>query len=328
MAIRSKYSLLKRIVRSGLLALAAVIVVFVLWMSLPRLWSSLSPGKPPAGYFFTPATYAAVWLGVEKLMDLGPEIPENIEEFRDIEYKNINGRSLQLDIYRDKNSPGPAPLIAFIHGGSWRSGKRSDYLPYLIGLARKGYVTATVSYRLLRDAPYPACVEDIADAVIWFHSNGDQYGYDTSRMALAGGSAGAHLALLAAYGWKPAVLHDTIPGQKTRGNIKAVADIYGPVDLTTEYARNHRLVTSFLNSSWDENPDIFREASPVSYIDGNDPPTLIFHGTSDRLVPVSQSDRFRELLDSAGVPCVYHRIPGWPHTMDIVQRVNIYCQEK
>lgn len=318
-----------RFLRTFLKGIITIIILAIFWIIFPRLWSSLNPGKPPLGYHFTVPAYVAVWLGIEKLADLEPEIPEDIEEIKNIEYKNINGKSLQLDIYRPKNLNEPVPLLVFIHGGSWKSGERSDYLVYLLNYAKKGYITATLSYRLLKDGPYPACIEDITDAVTWLMGNGETYGYDPSRMALIGGSAGAHLALLAAYGWmknEPGSdsLNLQIPGRR----IKAVVDIYGPVDLTTVYARNHPLVTSFLNKTWNEDPDTFLEASPIHYIDKNDPPTLIFHGTSDRLVPVSQSDMLKEMLDSLGVPCSYYRLPGWPHTMDIVVRVNKYCQEK
>jgi len=319
----------RRILKSILLGFLIILFIFILWIISPRLWSSLNPAKPPVGYFFTPPLYAAIWLGIDKLADLEPVAPENIEEIRDIEYKNINGKSLKLDIYRPKNLDKPAPLLVFIHGGSWKSGKRSDYLVYLLSYAQKGYITATVSYRLLRDGPYPACIEDITDALTWFSGNAENYGYDPSRIALIGGSAGAHLATLAAYGWNtPAHINDTSDLPRNDHKVKAVVDIYGPVDLTTEYARNHPLITSFLAKKWDEAPEIFREASPVNYLDESDPPTLIFHGTSDKLVPVSQSDMLKNKLDSLGVPCVLHRLPGWPHTMDIVLRVNEFCQKK
>ena len=321
--------MINRILKSFLIGLLVILSIFILWMIFPRIWSSLNPDKAPVGYYFTPPLYAAIWLGIEKLADLEPAVPENIEEIRDIEYKNINGKSLQLDIYRPKNLDKPAPLLVFIHGGSWKSGKRSDYLVYLISYAQKGYITATVSYRLLRDSPYPACIEDITDAIRWVHGNAENYGYDPSRIALIGGSAGAHLALLAAYGWeKNETITDSAGSAIYTRMVKAVVDIYGPVDLTTEYARNQPLVTSFLASKWDEAPEIFKEASPVNYLDKSDPPTLILHGTTDRLVPVSQSDMLKNKLDSLGVPCVLHRLPGWPHTMDITLRVNKYCQMK
>jgi acetyl esterase/lipase len=316
-----KFKWLKRIL-TGILV--PFVLIFILLL-IPRIWSALNPDKPPVGYFYTPADYIAVWTGLEKLVNLNPEIPSGIKVMKDIEYRNINGKSLQLDIYIPDRVQKPAPLLVFIHGGGWRSGKRSDYLVYLVDFARRGYITATVSYRLLEDSCYPACVEDISDAVKWFFKHGDTYGYDPDRIALIGGSAGAHLALLAAYGWRN---QSSVADSLEEHRIKAVVDIYGPYDLTTEYARNHSLVTSFIAHSFREAPEQYRLASPKQYLDHGDPPTMILHGTSDELVPVSQSDSLAARLSSLGIPYVCYRLPGWPHVMDIVKRVNEFSQEK
>jgi dipeptidyl aminopeptidase/acylaminoacyl peptidase len=107
-----------------------------------------------------------------------------------------------------------------------------------------------------------------------------------------------------------------------------VVNIYGPVDLTTDYAQTQPLVTGFIGHSYDENPELYREASPVSYLSSSCPPTLILHGTSDTLVPVSQSDTLKSRLDALGVPCEYYRVPLWPHAMDIAKRVNDFSQKK
>ena len=316
-----------KIIKRTLLGLLFVILVGCVLMVIPRTWSALNPNKPPMGYHFVVPIYVAFGVGLEKLINTAPEIPESIEEFKNIEYKSINGKSLQLDIYKPKNMEENAPLLVFIHGGGWRSGERSDYLIYLVDFAKRGYITATVSYRLLKDSPYPGCVEDISDAVNWFFVNGENYGYDPNQIALIGGSAGAHLALMAAYEWGEIKTDSTkIPGINYR--IKAVVDIYGPVDLTTEYARNQSLVTNFIAHSYAERPDLYKEGSPIEYVDSTDPPTLILHGTSDDLVPVIQSDRLKAKLDSLGVPCVYYRVPLWPHSMDMAQRVNDYAQLK
>ncbi len=317
--------ILKRIF-SGLLIL---VIVGGILLVTPRLWSALNPENPPVGYHFVLPGYLAVGLGLEKLIDMNPDVPSDIEQYKDIEYKNINGKSLKLDIYRPKNVIKPLPLLVFIHGGSWSHGKRSDYLVYLMSFAKKGYMTATVSYRLLQDGPYPACAEDINDAVQWFYKNGEKYGYDADRIALIGGSAGAHLALLAAYEWrKPGLATDTAFMRSNRHRIRAVVDIYGPIDLTTEYARNQPLVNHLIAHSHKETPELYREASPIQYLDKKDPPTMILHGTSDDLVPISQSDYLKAKLDSLGVPNVYYRVPGWPHAMDVVKRVNEFSQVK
>jgi len=318
-----------KILKRLLYSLLIIFVVCVLLLVTPRIWSAMNPGKPPVGYHFTIPGYVAVGIGLEKLINMTPEIPADIEEIKDIEYKNINGKSLQLDIYRPRNSVKPLPLLVFIHGGGWRSGKRSDYLVYLTAFAKKGYMTATVSYRLLKEGPYPACAEDIIDAVQWFYRNGEKYGYDPDKIALIGGSAGAHLALLAAYGWKkPNDTIDSIAKVEPGHRIKAVVDIYGPIDLTTDYAQHQSLVTSFIAHSYKEAPELYREASPINYLDKSDPPTMILHGTSDDLVPISQSDMLQAKLDSLGIPNVYYKVPLWPHAMDVVQRVNDFSQLK
>ncbi|NSW95885.1 MAG: alpha/beta hydrolase, partial [Bacteroidales bacterium] len=310
-----------------LLITGIIIITIIFLLLLPRSWSALNPEKPPVGYHFMAPAYLALATGLEKLVDTSPDIPPDVEEIKNVEYKNINGKSLQIDFYRPKDITERLPLLVFFHGGAWKSGIREDYLVYLVHFAQRGFVTATVSYRLLNDGLYPACIEDITDAVSWFFANGEKYGYDPGRIALIGGSAGAHLAMLAGYGWKKSS-EGRIDSVVLSPKIKVVVDIYGPADLTTPYARAHELVTDFLGCSYEDNPSLFREASPVNYLDSDDPPTLILHGTSDRLVPISQSDDLKSRLDSLGVPCKYYRIPLWPHTMDIVERVNHFCREK
>jgi acetyl esterase/lipase len=307
----------------------SLLLLFFILMITPRVVGFIFPQKPPVGYHFEALDYLAVGTGLERLIDREPEIPGSIKEIKNIEYKNINGKSLQLDFYRPAEVDRLLPLLVFIHGGGWRSGERSDYLIYLVDFARKGYMTATVSYRLVRDSLYPAAIEDVSDALDWLFRNGMNYGYDPGRIALIGGSAGAHLSMLAGYGWDETSRQDeSSEAAEEEHRIKVVVDIYGPVDLTTEYARSQPLVTGFIGHSWDETPELYREASPLNYLDRNDPPTLIFQGTSDNLVPVSQSDTLAARLAALGVPYECHRLPLWPHTMDIVKRVNEFSQEK
>jgi len=309
----------------GFLLLLSVLIVLML---IPRIWSTMNPQKAPMGYYYYPATVAAVFTGLESLINKTPDIPENVEAFKNVEYKNINGRSLQMDFYRPKGMTKPAPLLVFIHGGGWTGGDRADYLVYLTHFAKLGYVTATVSYRFVKEAPYPACVIDIMDAVHFIFQNGEKYNYDPDRICMIGGSAGSHLAMLAAYGWKKqATASDTIQPIVEKHKIKAVVEIYGPTDFTTEYARNHPTITNFLAHSYQEAPQLYVEASPINYVTKDSPTTLILHGTRDMLVPISQAELLKHKMDSLGVVNVYCPVPGWPHTMDIVQRVNNYTKK-
>lgn len=317
-------SMKNRILRKILRGFMCLLAAFIIIMLIPRAISLVVPSAKPLGYHFIALDYLAAFTRLERIIDRQPTVPDEIEAIKNIEYKNIDGKSLQLDIYRPKNIEKPLPLLVFIHGGGWRGGERGDYLPYLIPFALEGYVTATVSYRLIADGPYPACAEDITDALGWFYRNGTNYGYNHDRIALIGGSAGAHLAMLAAYGWGNLHRYNDSSVIAEENHVKVVVEIYGPVDLTTPYARNHILVTDFLATSYTGNPGRFSDASPINYIDKDDPPTLILHGTSDNLVPVSQADLLKHKLDSLGVAAEIHKLPLWPHTMDIIKRVNDY----
>ncbi|MCE1199778.1 MAG: alpha/beta hydrolase [Marinilabiliales bacterium] len=307
--------------------LLALVLTLAFILSIPRILSAVFPKKAPVGYYYQTPTIAAVVLGLETLINKTPPLPENVEAIKNIEYKNLKGRSLQLDIYRPKQMTAPAPLLVFIHGGGWTGGNRADYLVYLAHFASLGYVTATVSYRFVKESPYPACVEDVNDAVDFLLANGGKYNYDPTRVCLIGGSAGAHLALLAGYGWKSSqAVPDSTARPRAKYRVKAVVEIYGPIDFTTEYARNHPTITNFMAHPYAEAKSLYEEASPISWVTKDCPPTMILHGTRDMLVPVTQAEMLKNKLDSLHVPNVYYTLPGWPHTMDIVKRVNDHCK--
>ncbi len=273
------------------------------------------PLKAPRGFRSEGLLKAAYALHLLKLIETEPAVPDSIEVRKDMEYKQVDSSSLQLDIYKLKSLTEVAPVLIFIHGGSWSKGKRSDYLPYLLDYAQKGYVCVTVSYRLSGVAHFPAAVEDVQAAVQWVREHSAEYMINPEKIALIGGSAGGHLAMMVGYA-----------DEKTEHKVQAVVNLYGPTDLTTEYARNREECLSFIGESYQERPDLYLIASPRTHISQDDPPTLIFHGTIDSLVPVSQSDSLHRCLDRASVPNEYHRLKGWPHTMDLSTKVNFYCQ--
>lgn len=283
------------------------------------------PLAPPKGYMNETFMKISYGLGMLDLIETEPEIPSEIQVFENIEYKYIDSTSLQLDIYKLKNLNEPAPVMIFIHGGSWRSGKRSDYLPYLIDYAKKGYVTATISYRLVKKAVFPAAVQDVNCGVKYIKNHADAYGINPNRVVLIGGSAGGHLSLMIGYGGEEELFSKDCD-LDNNSKVHAIIDLYGPVDLTTPYATGTYQVQDFLNTTYDADPDIFKIASPRTYISQDCPPTLIFQGTIDSLVPVSQSDSLDIWLEKAGIPHEYHRLKGWPHTMDLSVKVNKYCQ--
>jgi len=182
---------------------------------------------------------------------------------------------------------------------------------------------------LKNDSIYPACVQDVSDAMHFLFSNAGKYGYDPDRVAMIGGSAGGHLVLMTTYDFKePAIPLDSIYLATRPHKVKVVVDIYGPVDMTTPYAQTQGLVTGFIGHPYSEKPELYWEASPAKYLREGLQPTLIFQGTSDNLLPQSQSDTLKARLDRLGVPSEYYKLPLWPHAMDVAERPNQYMQKK
>jgi len=169
-------------------------------------------------------------------------------------------------------------------------------------------------------------VEDVKCAVRWIRAHAAEYSIDPDHIAVIGGSAGGHLAMMAGYSSDVPQLNGTCSADSVSSRVQAVVNLYGPTDLTTEYARTHKTTLSFFGQPYDSIPERYAQASPAAHITPDDPPTLIFHGTIDELVPVSQSDSLQKYLDKAGVPNQYHRLTWWPHTMDLAKPVNDYCQ--
>jgi len=284
------------------------------------------PPQAPMGYPTIFLLKAAHFVGLVDLVDTNPPVPASLNAYKNIVYKIIGNDTLKLDIYQPKGLKKSRPVLIFIHGGGWRKGKKEDYLLYLIDFAKRGYITATISYRLIPQGRYPAAVEDAKCAVRWIRAHAADYLIDPDKMAVIGGSAGGHLALMIGYSSDVRELDGNCSADTVSSRVQAVVDLYGPVDLTTPYARTHKTTLSFLGKPYDAIPEIYAQASPATYITADDPPTLIFHGSIDELVPVSQSDSLQKYLERAGVSNEYHRLTWWPHTMDLAKAVNDYCQ--
>jgi len=301
-----------------------LVFLLILTNSIVVFSQEIAP-KVPKGYFNKKTLKIAYFFGRLDLIERDFPLPEGIVEYKDIIYRTIDSTELKLDIYHSKNISKPAPLLIFIHGGGWRKGDKHDYLRYLVDFAQKGYITATIQYRFVDKVKMPGMILDVKSAVIWLKENASEYHIDHTKIAVIGGSAGGHLAMMIAYSSdEPDFNSDKDSLFSSR--VQAVVDLYGPADLTTEYAREHATIRSAFNKTYQEDSTIYDKASPISYISKDDPPTLIFHGTLDDLVPVKQSDWLEEKLKEKGVPVEYHRLKGWPHTMDASVKVNKYSQ--
>ncbi len=297
------------------------------------------PGRPPEGYVRAEEIYAAYLVGSLKLIDRQPPVPPEIRFEPGVTYARAEGRELKLDLYfpSGHRKEKPLPILVLIHGGGWKSRNREDYRPYAIKVAQAGYVVACLSYRLSGEAKFPAQIRDVNAALQFLADRSADYGIDPNRFVVMGGSAGGHLAMLAAYAPEaaeyrpeadPGLAITETPGvTSAKYRIAAAFNFYGPSDLTTEFARSQPVVQDLIGGSYDKLAESYRAASPLFRISRTSPPSLVVHGTLDDIVPIQQSDILSERLYWVRVPVRYERLFGWPHTMDLAEPVFGYLSD-
>lgn len=245
-------------------------------------------------------------------LSAAPKVPEGVEVLRDLEYAQVKGLSLKLDLYRPVGKPAaPMPLVIWVHGGGWKTGTKAG-CP-VTWLATKGYAVASLDFRLLPDHPWPAQIEDPVAALRWLRKESGKYGYDAERSAAMGGSSGGHVVAL----WGTL----TLPAED---KVKAVVDMYGPTDLLTMppnvlSAKRTRVDLAKANGALllggvvMDQPEKAKAVSALHQVSKDDVPFLIMHGMADPGVPVDQSERLHAALKAAGVESTLKLIPGAGH---------------
>jgi acetyl esterase/lipase len=286
-------------------------------------------GTPPAipvGGKSAAEIKAKIKAGEIKTISRAPKVPENVEVQLDVKYGQEEN-PLLLDLYSPKGIQKPAPGLIFVHGGSWSRGSRKIYGYYCQHFAEKGYVAATIDYRLSGERAFPAAIQDTRCAIRWMRANAAKLHVDPNQIGVIGGSAGGHLALLAAYSDNDdPVLQGNGGNPRVDARVQAVIDLYGPVELKARKSAAKSAVLKFMGGQATEDaPALYAKASPINHVTKAAPPTLIFHGTVDELVPIAQSDRLAARLGECGVPYLYDRQEGWHHGMDAVDVVNARC---
>lgn len=213
---------------------------------------------------------------------------------------------LQLDLARPAKGEGPFPGLVFIHGGGWAGGNRQGYRPMIEIAARKGFVAATVSYRLTQadpktkqaKHPFPAQIHDCKCAVRWMRSVAEKYRIDPDRIGVTGGSAGGHLSLLVGLTDESAKLEGDGGHAEFSSSVQAVVNVFGPTELVSAHEgvpQVRGLIEALCGGVPASAINAYRTASPVTYVDKDDPPVLTLHGDKDNIVLVSQAT----LLDEA-----------------------------
>jgi len=251
---------------------------------------------------------------------------------RDLVYAAMDGfRPLTLDLYEtpSKAKTAPRPLILFIHGGDWATGDARhlagfpDFPSTLAALAAKGYVVASVNYRLSGEAHFPAAVQDVKSAVRWLRGHAADYNIDPTRMMAWGAEAGGQIAAMVGTSCGVGALEPAADAKSkatlASDCVQGVVDWYGPADLASwESGGAHpsepgapTLLGAYLGcETADCTPGLVRAASPHSYISSLTPPFLIQHGSADTRVPPEQSQKLNDALRDQHVPADILIYPG------------------
>ena len=251
------------------------------------------------------------------LIALPFRVPADIDRIEGLSY----APGLELDVYTAGDADHPRPALLQIHGGSWRGGnRRQQGRPLMHRLARNGWVCVAVSYSRSPAVTFPHHLIDIKRALAWMRAEGEGWGIDPARIAVTGGSAGGHLAALAALTASNTSLQ---PGfEDADVSVQAAVPIYGIYDFLN---RNHTrddwtfIHDEVMQSTPGNDPDAYRLASPIDQVNPDAPPFFIIHGADDTLVPVADARMFAAALrDVSHAPVAYAEIPDANHAFDVL----------
>jgi acetyl esterase/lipase len=219
---------------------------------------------------------------------------------RSVTYDAAHG--LDLDVHRPPATAGGAgaPVVVFLHGGTWQHGRREDYRFVGAALAAHGVLVIVPDYRKAPAHPFPEFMADAAAAVAWARAHARDFGGDPERLFLAGHSAGAHMAAL--LGTDARYLRAV--GLRPR-QLRGVIGLSGPYDFLPITDARLRVV-------FGDGP-LWRDSQPVGFVDGDEPPFLLLTGGADLLVRPRLSERLAGELRARGEPVELHVVDGVGH---------------
>jgi acetyl esterase/lipase len=248
---------------------------------LPIFALALTLGASTALAQNTPSTPA------KKREPLRSTPPDTIKAELDITYGKTDQQELKLDIYRPKEGGDKLPACVLVHGGGWTKGDKERFRPLAISLAEKGYVVANIEYRLGPVAQYPAATQDCNLAVRFVRANASRFGLDPDRIGAWGGSAGGHLVglMAAAPAFEKYITTDL---RDVSAAVQATCIMAGPTDLTGEKfveslrkAKEKSNAFQWLGKLYDDDRDLYREASPITHFSKSTGPVFFLTGDLD-----------------------------------------------
>lgn len=231
---------------------------------------------------------------------------DDVKVERSIVFAEVGTSKLRADVYHPRGD-GPFPGVLVIHGGAWISGDKSHMDFICRRLAAKGYVAATVNYRLAPKHRCPAQIEDCEEALRWFHRKAEDYKIDPARVATFGYSAGAHLSLMLAV--RPVMGDD---GKTPLPPVKAVVAGGAPCDFRI-IPKNSGMLAFWFGGTRAQKEQLYCDASPAAFFSESTPPVFFYNGDEDDLVDIREVRVAHRALEKLGVDTALHVIPGGGH---------------
>lgn len=270
-----------------------------------------------------------------KTLEVAPTKTE-VKQISGVVYEQVPSRGyanvpMQLDLLQPQKKT-KMPAIVYVTGGGFINANRDNGVQLRNYLAEKGYVVASITYRVAPTAQFPQPLEDVKASIRYLRAHADQWNIDKDRIGIIGGSAGGYLSAFAG----------TTSGTKTfdkgenlqeSSKVNCAVDLYGLSDLSQvgmdyspEVQQLHKSAGA-TEALWVNGSPVFggkdggiladpkaaEAANPIAYIGKNSAPMLLMHGTADKVVSPGQTDLLYQALKEKGVPAERYEIPGAAH---------------
>ena len=239
-----------------------------------------------------------------------------------IVYQRANNVSLKLDVITAGASTTTRPTLIYFHGGGLVEGAKEGALLYALPYLARGMNAVNVEYRMAPDSLAPAAVEDSRCALHWVYDNAGKYGFDTSRIVVAGHSAGGYLALMTGMldpgnnydngctrvsdDWRKGTIQDV--------KVAAIVNFFGITDyVDLLQGPNTRNFAVRWFGDLPNRMELARQLSPLAYVRKGLPPIISLDGDRDPIVPYQHAVRLHEALTRQGVPNQLVTVPGGGH---------------
>ena len=257
---------------------------------------------------------------------------KNLDFSLDIVYNSLDSRELHLDAYYKKGKK-PQPAVILIHGGGWKSGNKSQMKIFAQEIASKGYSCFSIEYRLSPEAQYPAAIFDVKNAIKYIKANAKKFNVNPDKVAVLGCSSGGQMAAL--IGTTNNNLEFESPsGINENASVQAIIDLDGILAFKHPESEEGKVASLWLGGSFDEKPEIWKQASALNHVSASTPPILFinsdmtrFHaGRTDVISKLNSYKIYSEVKNISNSPHSFWFFNPWfqpmvKYTVDFLDKI-------